>query len=982
MLAGTAPDFNRALLTAVITLGVPGEDSLLIRPVTSGEGITLQGRKVLYKGVVVGTYQPALAWSSLTVRFNERATAASITAVIRSLAYTNVNTVNPTVAPRNIQVAVSDGYGSVSTTSVVWIEILMPRPAPVATSDYYRVSEGQTSLVIPAPGVLKNDYHPDKRPFEAKLTRDTPVGHVVVGRDGSVHYTPQPGTTGTYTATYTNCDNWGVCVSETITFQVGGENEAPQPIPDHYPLKEHQGLFIGSVGNGVLGNDTDPNSGSGIVLTASLVSSPEHGTLTFYPNGTFLYHPAADYHGDDTFRYKACDTDNACAESIVTIAVADVDYPPYVPDIILAVPDTTWLTSDLLQNVINYDKDVLQATFLTEPTWGKLVHLADESTFSYISRSNQEGIERLLYQVCDGSMQCDTAAVVITVTNANNRPAVFLPAILSAREDTPTPLSDISFADPDAGNNPVRVTFEAIQTGSAMTAGTLPPGLSIVRTGSRIINITGPISSINTWLKEQGLMYTPVKDATSGQSIRVVINDLGNTGSGGAQQAAVSKSVAIIPVNDAPVNSLPGDQTMKENELLVLTGTKAIRIHDVDAGDARISVTIAATGGVLVVSPISGGEIGAGVSSLVLTGRLDSINAALTALAFRPTRSGAAVITVTTNDLGNVGEGGPQIVTGAIHIKIAATPAVIMRVTALSPDGLYKAGDHITLAVQFNHSVWVSQGVPTLGLEAGEGSQAAYQGGSGTPQLLFDYTVQAGDITPRLEYAGRQALLLNGALLRDSLATDATVVLPMPGTASSLKGTSYLSIDGIPPAPPQIMIPAHNSTIEGDILVMAGTSEAGSRVLISMDGNAIGTTVADAVGGWDYQHAEALYVGKHTLTLQATDSAGNTSTSSGVTTLFVTRGTIVNNEEDEHRATPRAYPVPAKDILFINLGTNVQTPLGIGFVDSRGITHSNADWEWQGHTLAVNVSSLSGGLYVLLLKLENGQYKERILIVR
>ncbi len=606
VLAGTAPDFNRAQLTVILTQGLPGEDSLSIRPTTSGTArITLQGRNVLYNGVVIGTYQPALNWISLTVRFNEKASAASITAVIRSLAYTNLNAVNPIVAARAIRVAISDGYGSISATSVVRLDIVVLRPAPVATNDYYRVPTGQTSLAVPAPGVLRNDYHPANGSFEAKLTRDTPVGHVVIGRDGNVQYTPQPGSTGTYTATYTTCDTWGICASATITFQMGGENEAPQAIPDHYYLQEHQGLFIKNSALGVLGNDVDPNSGTNVVHIATLVSPPAHGTLAFYPNGTFMYHPAADYHGTDTFVYKTCDAENACAEGIVTITIADVDYPPSAPDIILAVADTTLLTGDLLQGVLNYDKDRLQASFLTEPVWGSLV-LTGDSTFTYISRRNQEGIERLLYQVCDGNMQCDTATLVIVVTNSNSKPMISLPTLISVREDTPTSLSDIVFADADAGNSPVRVTFESLPTGSAFTAATLSPDLSIVRTGTRVINITGPISSINTWLKQQNLIYTPVKDATSGQSIRVTINDQGNTGSGGAQQTVVSKSVAVIPVNDAPINNLPGNQTTKENERLAFTGARSIRISDVDANEGHIMVTLVATGGVLVVNLVPG----------------------------------------------------------------------------------------------------------------------------------------------------------------------------------------------------------------------------------------------------------------------------------------------------------------------------------------------------------------------------------------
>lgn len=982
VLAGTAPDFNRALLTVTITQGVVDEDSLLIRPLTTGTArITLQGRKVLYNGVIIGTYQPTLAWRSLTVRFNERASSAAVTAVIRRLAYTNLNNLNPTVVPRSISVAVSDGYGSVSAISVVWVAIQMARPLPVAAPDYYRVPTGQTSLTIPAPGVLKNDYHPDKGSYDAKLIRDTPVGHVIISRDGSLQYIPQPGATGTYTATYSVCDTWGGCASAAITFHAGGENEAPQTRPDHYRLQEHRGLFISNPALGVLANDTDANSGSSIVHTATLITPPAHGTLLFYPNGTFQYHPAADYHGVDTFVYSTCDTENACAEGVATITIADVDYAPYAPDIILSVTDTTLITGDLLRGVVNYDKDPLQASILTEPAWGTLSR-ADEGSFSYISRANQDGIERLLFQVCDGGTQCDTATLVIVVANSNSKPAVFLPAVLSVREDTPTALHDISFSDADAGTNSVRVTFETTQTGSTWTTSAMPPDLTIVRNGTRVVNITGPIPSINNWLKQQGLLFTPTKDATGGQSIRVTINDLGNTGNDGAQQTAVSKSIAIIAVNDAPGIRLPGNQTMKEDELLTFIGERAIRISDVDANAEHIVVTISATRGAFVVKPATGETNSTEVSTLTLTGRLDSINAALTTLAFRPLKPGVAAITVTSNDLGNVGEGGPQTATGTMLVDVIAAPATITRVTAHAADGLYKAGDRITLAVEFSHSVWVSHGTPTLALATSGGSDAVYQGGSGTPQLLFDYTVRVGDSTPRLNYVSTQALSLNGATLRDSLATDAVLTLPGPGSKASLKGTSHLSVDGILPAPPQLTTPEHNSSIDTGILMLVGISEIGSHVLITLDGNIIGTTTTNAAGGWDYRHDETLYVGKHTLTLQAADSAGNISDPSAVTILYVNRGTVVSTEPNEHGSVPRIYPVPAKDNLFVNIGGSLQAPIRIQIVDSRGILQTDIHWERHDHTIALNVSSLSGGLYVLVLKTANEQYNKKVIIVK
>jgi hypothetical protein len=77
------------------------------------------------------------------------------------------------------------------------------------------------------------------------------------------------------------------------------------------------------------------------------------------------------------------------------------------------------------------------------------------------------------------------------------------------------------------------------------------------------------------------------------------------------------------------------------------------------------------------------------------------------------------------------------------------------------------------------------------------------------------------------------------------------------------------------------------------------------------------------------------------------------------------------------------YPVPANDVLFIDIGIlTQQTPIGLQVIDSRGVMQVDISWERREHILAVDVSSLNGGVYVLLLTRADEQYKEKILIVK
>ena len=69
----------------------------------------------------------------------------------------------------------------------------------------------------------------------------------------------------------------------------------------------------------MLGNDR-----AGQPLTAELVSGPAHGSLTLNADGSFRYVPARDFHGIDTFSYRACHGDRASAAAVVTITVTPV----------------------------------------------------------------------------------------------------------------------------------------------------------------------------------------------------------------------------------------------------------------------------------------------------------------------------------------------------------------------------------------------------------------------------------------------------------------------------------------------------------------------------------------------------------------------------------------------------------------------------------------------------------------------------------
>ena len=83
-----------------------------------------------------------------------------------------------------------------------------------------------------------------------------------------------------------------------------GINAIPVARGDAYPVAVGQTITV-DADSGVLANDTD---GDGDPLTASLVSGPAEGTLTFNSDGSFIYTAGAGFDGEDGFVYSVSDT--------------------------------------------------------------------------------------------------------------------------------------------------------------------------------------------------------------------------------------------------------------------------------------------------------------------------------------------------------------------------------------------------------------------------------------------------------------------------------------------------------------------------------------------------------------------------------------------------------------------------------------------------------------------------------------------------
>ena len=97
-------------------------------------------------------------------------------------------------------------------------------------------------------------------------------------------------------------------------------NDSPEPKPEEYEAIAGTPFTVTSE-NSVLANDTDPE---GDALNATLLISPQHGTLEFNADGTFIYTADANYSGTDAFTYIAADPYDYAETEHIWISKADM----------------------------------------------------------------------------------------------------------------------------------------------------------------------------------------------------------------------------------------------------------------------------------------------------------------------------------------------------------------------------------------------------------------------------------------------------------------------------------------------------------------------------------------------------------------------------------------------------------------------------------------------------------------------------------
>jgi N-acetylneuraminic acid mutarotase len=246
----------------------------------------------------------------------------------------------------------------------------------------------------------------------------------------------------------------------------------------------------------------------GDTLTYTVVSGPSHGALSGTGNSR-TYTPAANYHGPDSFTFKANDGTADSNVATVTLTITPVNDAPVALAGSATTPEETAVSVTL--GSTDVDGDTLTYTVVTGPSHGTLSGTGNSRTYTPVA--NYHGPDAFTFKANDGKEDSNVATVTLTVTPVNDAPVAH-PGAETTAEDTPVAVT-LGSTDVDGDT----LTYTVV---TGPSHGTLS-GTGNSRT------------------------YTPAADYHGPDSFTFKAND------GKADSNVATVTLTVTPVNDAPV---------------------------------------------------------------------------------------------------------------------------------------------------------------------------------------------------------------------------------------------------------------------------------------------------------------------------------------------------------------------------------------------------------------------------------------------
>jgi hypothetical protein len=264
-------------------------------------------------------------------------------------------------------------------------------------------------------------------------------------------------------------------------------------------------------------------------LTCFILTPPAHGAARVDSDCTGgSYVPDSNFHGDDSFRYRAIDGTAGSAPAEVTISVQSVNDDPVAADDDATTPEDAPTTIQALANDHDVDGNSIEGNESTgedDADVSLILHsvsgargsvsVRDGGRLIYTPDPNFTGLDSFKYSVGDGNGGTDTGTVDVTVRPVNDAPAA----------------TDVSIS----GNEDVAIDWV--------------PSISDVDGDPLTCSIEAPTAHGTVDLRPDcsGGSYIPDPEFNGIDSFTYTVSD------GAATPVSAAVTLTVHPVNDAPV---------------------------------------------------------------------------------------------------------------------------------------------------------------------------------------------------------------------------------------------------------------------------------------------------------------------------------------------------------------------------------------------------------------------------------------------
>ena len=384
-----------------------------------------------------------------------------------------------------------------------------------------------------------------------------PLSGIALGGTGAsrnVTITPAPNANGSATITITVKDGFNLTATHAFTVNVTPVNDAPtiQAIPNQV-TDQNQALTTG-----INVNDVDTAAAN---VTLSVVSGNPSlipaANISFSGGGKstqMTLTPVTGQTGTAVITLTANDGAANSAEVSFTLNVNAVT--PTGPT------DIQWLVAPVIAENSVMDTEIgslvtsdpnhsnSQITYaLLDSAGGRFKLgplgsiLVDDGNLLDFESSPSHPIT---VRATDPDENAYVKVLDIHLSNVNEAPVITTTPLGPVGQGGSLPLTGISIQDPDAGSAAINVVF-GITSGNLHLDDSGVLAGSVVGNDTHSVSVSASTTDINSVLAAEGLTYSAVGVDFDTYPLSILVDDQGNTGSGGPRNASASLDLTVAP---------------------------------------------------------------------------------------------------------------------------------------------------------------------------------------------------------------------------------------------------------------------------------------------------------------------------------------------------------------------------------------------------------------------------------------------------